>query len=496
MTSSETATFPADTAAAEASNGGAGAPPVDSRASDRTASPRRTNWYGAFWRWHFYGSIIVIPVLFALTISGLVYMFRADVDSWTHPGVLTVEVPASAERAPLSAQEAVVREAFPNRPVLSVVDQSGDRATQFVITRSDGERATVYVDPYALRVTGSLTADDRLSDWAERVHGDLLMGDKGFGDRIVELGASWSIVLTITGFIILVLGRKPRAAMRRKGLRGARLRGWHTIVGVPVGLGLLLLVVSGLPWTGVWGAAAQQFASTSGGSLWSQDPGATSIAGLIEDTDGTTAPAGWAIGLGPEGTSTNSGPGTSITVDQAVAAGAATGAPGPYSIIYPKNEQGVFSVMGSQWKDNGNPAESEVHLEQTVHVDQYTGQVVGTYGYDDYSVTAQVVSQGVAIHEGRRFGVLNAIWTVLFCLAVLFMCVSGPIMWWKRRGTAQGLAAPRAALPVWGNWLLFAAMVVLGVALPLFGLSLLVILALDQLVIRRVPRLRRLFASA
>ncbi len=38
-------------------------------------------------------------------------------------------------------------------------------------------------------------------------------------------------------------------------------------------------------------------------------------------------------------------------------------------------------------------------------------------------------------------------------------------------------------------------MAVLGVFLPLFGLSLLVILALDQLLIRRVPALRSFFGT-
>ena len=38
-------------------------------------------------------------------------------------------------------------------------------------------------------------------------------------------------------------------------------------------------------------------------------------------------------------------------------------------------------------------------------------------------------------------------------------------------------------------------MIGLGVFLPLFGLSLIVILALDQLLIRRVPPLKKFFGS-
>lgn len=215
----------------------------------RTApSPKRrkTNWYGAFWRWHFYGSLIVIPVLFVLAVTGMTYMFRAEVDAFTHPGVLTVTVPEGAERQELSAQEDAVRDAFPDRPILSVVDQTGDRATVFVTERADGVNANVYVDPYTATVTGELTADQLISDWAERIHGDLLIGEEGIGDRIVELGGSWAIVLTITGFIIFFLGRRPRKAAQAKRAKGARIRGlirpefrsyravWET--GVPKGV--------------------------------------------------------------------------------------------------------------------------------------------------------------------------------------------------------------------------------------------------------------------
>ena len=470
----------------------------DPHPGDRPASPRRrrTNWYGALWRWHFYGAILVVPVLFVLAVSGMTYMFRAQVDAFTHPGVLTVSQPAGATRAALSVQEEVVRAAFPDRPILSVVDHVGDRATVFVMQRSDGESVNVYVDPYREKVTGALTADQLVSDWAERIHGDLLIGTDGVGDRIVELGASWAIVLTVTGFLIFFLGRKTRRTARQKGIRGSRLRGLHAIVGLPVGLGILMLVVSGLPWTGVWGSVAQQVASGGNVSLWGQDPGAESkIDSLIEKTNGTSAEAGWAIGNGPQGESTAVGT-RSISIDAATTAARTAGALPPFTVIYPDGEKGVFSVMASQWSDNGNPAESEVSLEKTVHVDQYSGEVVREYSYADYTLPAKIVSQGIAIHEGRRLGPVNTVLSTLFCLAVMFLCVSAPIMWWTRRGTASGMAAPRAALPIWGNGIIIAALILLGIFLPLFGLSVLITLALDQLLIRRIPRLKRFFTSA
>lgn len=465
---------------------------IPAEVPQREPEPRRrkTNWYGAYWRWHFYGALIVIPTLFVLAVTGMTYLFRAQIDSWMHPGVLTVSVPDGAERLPLSAQEDAVAETYPDRSVLSVFDGLDDRATVFVTALEDGTTQNVYVDPYQAEVTGSLTNDQLISNVFIRIHGNLLAGD--LGDRFMELGASWSIVLTITGFIIFFLGRKPRQAASRKNAPGARLRSAHALVGLPVGLGILMLVISGLPWTGLWGSVAQNVASQGGSSLWGSDPGAeSSMEGLIEETDGTNAPAGWAVGLGETAEST--GAGTQVSIDTAITAAEGEGAPSPYYVIYPADETGVFSVMSSQWYQQGNPAESDVTLEQTVHVDQYSGEVVAQYGYEDYSPMAQVVSHGIAIHEGRHFGVVNTILTTLFCLAVIFLCISAPIMWWRRRGTASGTAAPRARLPLFGNVLLLIAVAALGSFLPMFGLSLLVILAIDQLLIRRIPSWKRFF---
>lgn len=453
---------------------------------------RRINWFAAFWRWHFYGALIVIPVLFMLSISGLTYLYRAQVDALVYPGVLTVAVPDGAERAPLADQEAAVRDAYPEREILSVTDNSGDRATEFVTAVGDGTRS-VYVDPYRTEVTGDLAASDLVSEWAITLHGTLFVGD--LGDRIIELGASWAIVLTITGFIIFFLGRRPRAGALAKKSPGARLRFSHAIAGVPVGLGILMLVVSGLPWTGIWGSIAQNLASQNQSTLWSDDPGATStVKEQLERADGTDGPVGWTATDIPSAQSSGV-VGTTISVDRAAQAARSQGAPEPYFITYPTDDAGVFSVYSYEWANNGNVAESDVTQAETIHVDQYSGEIVARYGYGDYSPLAQAVSQGIALHEGRRFGPVNMILTTLFCLAVMFLCVSAPIMWWTRRGTASGLAAPRAQLPVFGNWLLLVAIVALGVFLPLFGLSVVVVLAIDWLLIRRVPAMKKFFGT-
>ena len=67
--------------------------------------------------------------------------------------------------------------------------------------------------------------------------------------------------------------------------------------GAIAGVGILFLIVSGLPWTGLWGEKVQEIAAPRGMSLWGEDPGATStLKESIEGASSSSAPAGWAIG--------------------------------------------------------------------------------------------------------------------------------------------------------------------------------------------------------
>jgi uncharacterized iron-regulated membrane protein len=69
-------------------------------------------------------------------------------------------------------------------------------------------------------------------------------------------------------------------------------------------------------------------------------------------------------------------------------------------------------------------------------------------GYEQYSGLAKTVSHGIALHEGRHLGVVSMVLSAAMCLGILFLCVTGPLLWWRRRprGAAR-LGAPRARMP-------------------------------------------------
>ena len=464
--------------------------PLDPTPSSlRRARPAASGWFRAVWRWHFFASFLVVPVLLLLATTGLIYLFRFQLEPLLHPDLMRVDTSAGGGIAqPYATQLAVVEQAHPGSTAVSLAEPRapGD-PTVVSITTADGAGREVYVDPYRLEVLGSLDPDRTLSGYAIRLHGELMAGR--WGDHVIELGACWAVVMALTGYYLFVRGWRARLRARRAGRRGARLRHRHGLVGAVVGVGLLTLLVTGLPWTGFWGERVQTFATERGSSLWSTDPGAQSdpASSLDESLPHShRADVPWAQGDSPVPQSTPpTGDERNVAnVDTAIEVADQEGLRHPMTVALPAPDDptGVFSAIGYAFD-----APSD---ERTVHVGRYGGEVVSTYGFDDYPLLAQVVSQGIGLHEGRSLGRWSFWGAALMCLGVIFMCLTGPLMWWRRRPRGAGrLGAPRGRMPLRASPLMAVGLVGLGVLLPLFGLSLLAVLLLDQLVLRRVPAL-------
>ena len=452
-------------------------------------------WFRAVWRWHFFASFLVVPVLLLLATTGLIYLFRFQLEPLMHPDLMKVDAPAGAAAQPYVQQLAVVEDAYPGSTPVSLAEpRDAESPTIVSIATADGEGRDVYVSPYGPEVLGSINPDTTLSGTAIRLHGELMVGT--WGDYVIELGACWAVVMAITGYYLFVRGRKARRRARKADRPGSRLRSRHGLVGAFVGVGLLTLLVTGLPWTGFWGAKVQSLATERGTSMWSTDPGAASnpTSTLDESLPHSHAvDVPWAMGDSDVPSSTPPAAGEErnvANVDTAVVVAGREGLRHPMTVALPASDDdaGVYSVIGYAFD-----APSD---EKTVHVDRYGGEVVSTYGFDDYPVLAKVVSQGIGLHEGRSLGLWSFWGSALLCLAIVFMCLSGPLMWWRRRPRKGGaIGAPRGRMPIRATPVLAVLLVALGLVLPLFGVSLLVVLVLDQLVLRRVPALGRWFAT-
>lgn len=471
-------------------------PPHDPAGPPRPKRPPTSGgWFRAVWRWHFFASFLVVPVLLMLSVTGLIYLFRFQVEPLLHPDLMKVDPPSGAVAQPYLQQLAVVDSAYPDSTPVSMAEPKNPESPTIVsVTTAAGEARDVYVNPYGPEVLGSLNPDTTLSGIAIRLHGELMVGT--WGDYLIELGACWAVVMAITGYYLFVRGAKARRRARRSRRPGSTLRSRHGLVGAVAGVALLTLLVTGLPWTGFWGAQVQSLATERGTSMWSEDHGAISdpTSTLDESLPHSHAvDVPWAMGDSevPSSTPPAEGEERSVAnVDTAVQVADGEGLRHPMTVALPAvgDDAGVYSVIGYAFD-----APSD---ERTVHVDRYGGEVVSTYGFDDYPTLAKVVSQGIGLHEGRSLGLWSFWGSALMCLAIASMCVTGPLMWWRRRPRGRSaIGAPRGRMAIRATPVLAVLLVGLGVFLPLFGISLLMVLVLDQLVLRRVPALGRWFAT-
>ena len=460
--------------------------PVRSKDKERKPSG---GLFRAFWRWHFYAAFIVAPILLVLASTGLIYLLRFQIEPLMHADVMKVEQPAGVtKQVPYEDQRAAVAKAYPKATIASMTEPKGDRSTDFYLSLPDGSSRDAYVDPWTGEVLGELNPDTTLSGLAVRLHTNMMLGSTG--DILMELGACWAIVMALTGYYLFIRGRAARLRRRLTGAAGSAMRSRHAVIGSVVGASLLILLVSGLPWTAFWGKHAQTMATDHSSSMWGSDPGGVSHQGSTLDESLPHSHAHeipWAQGDSKVPESGKPGKEVSIAnIDTAVAVADRAGLHHPLTIALPADDKGVFSAISYAFHDPSR--------EKTVHIDQYGGQVVGTYGFADYPALAKIVSQGIGLHEGRSFGPVSFWAAALSCLMVIFMCVSGPMMWWRRRpNTARYVAAPRGPMHLRSSPLLAVAIVALGVFLPFFGITLLIALLVDQLILRRIPRLQTWF---
>lgn len=98
--------------------------------------------------------------------------------------------------------------------------------------------------------------------------------------------------------------------------------------------------------------------------------------------------------------------------------------------------------------------------DRTVHVDRYSGRILADLRFGDCWWTGQAMAAGIAPHMGTR-GLRSVLANGAFCLAVIFLRLSGVVMWWTRRpvvrerltgSLADGRVAPwtrSASLMAW-----------------------------------------------
>ena len=92
------------------------------------------------------------------------------------------------------------------------------------------------------------------------------------------------------------------------------------------------------------------------------------------------------------------------------------------------------------------------------------------------------MSAGIPLHQGD-LGTWNTLLNLSLAAMVIFLCISGTALWWRRRRGSFGLAPPAAPAQAWRR--VFAAMFATALLFPLSVLALIGVALLDRALHRR-----------
>jgi uncharacterized iron-regulated membrane protein len=429
-----------------------------------------TSIYRTIWRWHFYASLFVMPLVFVLATTGAIYLFKPQLDRWEERAFSNL---STEQAVSPNAQLAAVMDINPGAQFHSyrLPARDGDAAV-IHIGRADGQSMRdVYVSPQG-KVLGSVDPESRISATVARIHGSLLIGK--MGDWIVELAACWAIVMILTGlYMWWPRGQGIRGVIWPRLRSGKRifLRDLHAVTGFWVSGLALVLLITGLPWASVWGDAFRLARAELGLVQSTQDWKTGRNAPHAEhDHDAMMKMQVAGIPL--------------IGLADMVAKAKLEKLPHPVFVKPPGAPERFGPPTPMAWTIKSEAQNRP--LNRSISFDVATGKEMSRTGFADKHVIDRAVNYGIAWHEGQLFGWINQLVGVLTALGLITLVISG-FMMWRRRKPVDALGAPIApALPqkIRGVAVIIVAMAIL---LPLLAVSLLALWLFDRLLLPRLP---------
>ena len=398
------------------------------------------------WKWHFIAGIISLPLIVLLSITGGIYLFNADYEQKTKTSLQKVEV--AENRISFQEQLELITQEVGKKPASITIPIGKNEATEFVYGRF-GKKKSFFVDPYKATVVGKYAAKDTNMYKVRKLHGELLGGS--FGTKIVELIASWMVVLILTGIFIWWPIRKwsLRGLFTYRTKLGKRtfFRDLHAVTGFWISILLVLVLASAFPWTDVVGNNfkwLQKVTNTGYPETWT---GRKLQSNIAEKP---------------------------ISLDEMIVKAKTLRLKGVVSIGIPKTPESTFSVSNKT---------IYLDAQKKYHFDQYSGKLIVKNNWKDVGILMRGRMWLMAFHQGE-FGAWN--WWLMYGLAIILtiMSVSAIISYLlRKRRDSWGIPKVPAKFKV-GKGIVIL-IILLGILFPLFGASIILIYLFEKIKARQ-----------
>jgi uncharacterized iron-regulated membrane protein len=459
---------------------------MDSKANLLSSGEQSRRLYRAVWRWHFYAGVFCIPLVIWLACTGSIYVFKPQIERWLDRPYDHLALSASRATPAQIARAAV--SAVPRSTLHSYELPTSEHGAVRVLVGVGKDEYRVYMNPVTLKPLKVINEEDRPMQIIFRLHGELMAGD--WGSHLVELAASWGIVLLVSGLYLWW----PRQSRKLAGVLWIRLhqgrrifwRDLHAVTGVWVSAFALFLLLTGLPWAKGWGTYFKKVRQITGTAVARQDwsTGTSSEVAQREamNRNSLAAPAEHAGHLGMD----HMMPGVADAagydaLNRLVPAAQNLHLAYPVLVMPPMTAGGPWTVKSDA---QNRP------LRTVVMMDPASTRIVQQEDFSHRRLIDRVLGVGIAAHEGQLFGIANQILSVTTAMGLVTLCISAVVLWWRRRSTGVlgapvPMAKPRWPLAVVGT------IVALALYLPAMAASLVVVVLLERFVFSRIHPVRR-----
>ncbi len=380
-----------------------------------------------------------------LAVTGGIYIFKSEVEHFRNSKSLSVEPKPNK----LSYDEQVVsaKRSLPEGYNLSGIEVSSSPnvATVLLFTAPKQPSHRLGVDPYTGKVLGEV-AQNKFFPWILKLHRNMFLGLAG---RIItELATSWTIVLAVTGLYLWLPKRiekwKGVWAPRLKGKPYVVLRDLHTVAGFYLTIPILIMCLTGLLYSYAWGSSYRYLsAKTGAGKFFSSAPK------TVGDHQGL------------------------LSVDRVVQNIRQEYSYQPLSIFFPRRAGDSITIFAR--------GETGPNNHGYMVLSANDASVLLNKQVNEFPVATQWATWNYSLHVGSFGGLTTKILWFLGCVVLACLPITGLWMWIARRPKGKTGFPKRTIgpLPLWVKGTIFVSLFFL----PVFGISLVAILLLDQLVI-------------
>jgi len=438
--------------------------------------------YRAIWRWHFFAGLLVIPFLLNLAITGSVYLFKDEINN----SLFAYRYDVVPNGSPLSPEKlaTIATAAVPGSKATSFKDPATPQSSAIVTVSADAGSVLVFINPYDGQVLDTVGSTEEFNYVVKRIHSLALFGD--FPNKLIEVTGGFAMVLVVTGIYLWWPRRQSGGVVTVRGTPAKRVfwRDTHAVTGAFAGILIFFLAITGMPWSGYWGTNVQAWLGNHGlgypAQLWDDVPKSQKV------TQDILPVVGWTVEQAPVPLSDIAAAQSKkpIGLNRAVEVAKAAGLTPGFDVAMPSDETGVYSA--AIYPD-------DLSRERMIHIDQYSGKALVDISYGQYPMFGKAIEWGINVHQGQEYGRFNQFLMLATCLAIILCCVTGIVMWWKRRPSGRiGVppAPPQRSVYI-GLW---AIALVFALAFPLTGVAIATMVLIDQAIIRTIPPLRRAFA--